>query len=82
MRVAGGMGCRDAIAPSGGIYRPRNPRPSPLYQCVARHAEEMRVGADDRERRMKLADYMLRAPLSLAKMSYDAASHSAHCEFV
>jgi len=37
------MGCRDAIAPSGGIYRPRKPRASPVYQCVARHAEELRA---------------------------------------
>ena len=34
----------------------------------------MRVAADDTEGRKKLAGYMLRAPLSLAKMSYDAAS--------
>jgi hypothetical protein len=37
------MGCRDAIAPSGGVYRPRNPRASPLYQCIVRHAEELRA---------------------------------------
>jgi hypothetical protein len=37
------MGCRNAIAPSGGAYRPRIPRASPLYQCVARHAEELRA---------------------------------------
>jgi hypothetical protein len=37
------MGCRDAIAPTGGIYRPRKPRASPLYQCIARHAEELRA---------------------------------------
>jgi len=37
------MGSRDAIAPSGGVYRPRNLRASPLYQCVARHARELRV---------------------------------------
>ena len=37
------MECRDTIAPSGGAYRPRNPRASPLYQCVARHAGELRA---------------------------------------
>lgn len=25
------------------LYRPRNPRQSPLYQCVARHSEELRA---------------------------------------
>jgi len=25
---------RDAQPPTTGIYRPRNPRSSPLYQCV------------------------------------------------
>ena len=34
----------------------------------------VRVAADDAEGTKKLAAYMLRAPLSLAKMSYDAAS--------
>ncbi len=37
------MGCRDASAPSAGAYRPRNPRASPLYHCVARHAGELRA---------------------------------------
>jgi hypothetical protein len=32
------------------------------------------VGAEDAEGRKKLAGYMLRAPMSLRKMSYDAAS--------
>jgi Putative transposase len=31
-------------------------------------------GAEDREGRMKLAGYMIRAPMSLEKMSYDAPS--------
>src|SRR3990172_2990585 len=35
---------------------------------------QVRVAAEDAEGRKKLAAYMLRAPLSLAKMSYDAAS--------
>jgi len=35
---------------------------------------QVRVAADDAEGRKKLAAYMLRAPMSLAKMSYDAAS--------
>ncbi len=35
---------------------------------------QVRVAADDAEGRKKLAAYMSRAPLSLAKMSYDAAS--------
>jgi len=34
----------------------------------------VRVAADDAEGRKKLAAYMLRAPLSLAKMTYDPAS--------
>ncbi len=34
----------------------------------------VRVVAEDREGRMKLAGYMLRAPMSLAKMTYDAAT--------
>lgn len=25
----------------GGLYRPRNPRASPLYQCVTRHRDEL-----------------------------------------
>jgi len=37
---------------------------------------QVRVAADDPEGRKKLAAYMLRAPLALAKMSYDAASGS------
>jgi hypothetical protein len=34
----------------------------------------VRVAAEDREGRMKLAGYMMRAPMSLEKMSYDAAT--------
>jgi hypothetical protein len=34
----------------------------------------VRVAAEDREGRMKFADYMLRTPMSLEKMSYDAAT--------
>jgi hypothetical protein len=34
----------------------------------------VRVAAEDAEGRKKLASTMLRAPLSLAKMTYDAAS--------
>ena len=33
----------------------------------------VRVAAEDAEGRMKLAGHMVRAPLSLAKMNYDAA---------
>ena len=29
--------------PKGGVYRPRNPRASALYQCVDRHGEELRA---------------------------------------
>jgi hypothetical protein len=36
----------------------------------------VRVAAEDREGRMKLAGYMMRAPMSLEKMSYDAATSS------
>ncbi len=32
----------------------------------------MRIGAEDAGGRKKLAGYMLRAPMSLAKMRYDA----------
>ena len=32
---------KDAQPPTGGIYRPRNPRASPLYQCVRRHSDEL-----------------------------------------
>jgi hypothetical protein len=32
---------KDAQPPTGGIYRPRNPRVSPLYQCVRRHGEDL-----------------------------------------
>jgi len=35
---------------------------------------EVSVAAEDREGRMKLASHMLRAPMSLEKMSYDAAT--------
>ena len=31
---------KDAQLPTGGIYRPRNPRASPLYQCV-RHSDDL-----------------------------------------
>ncbi len=34
---------REAQPPTGGIYRPRNPRASPLYQCVRRHRDELNV---------------------------------------
>jgi hypothetical protein len=37
---------------------------------------EVRVKAEDAQGRRKLAGYMLRAPMSLAKMSYDAATGS------
>ncbi len=33
----------DALATTDcQVYRPRNPRNSPLYQCVIRHTEELR----------------------------------------
>ena len=32
---------KDAQPPTGGIYRPRNPRASPLYQCVRRHSHDL-----------------------------------------
>jgi len=37
---------------------------------------EVRVAAEDAERRRKLAGYMLRAPMSLEKMTYDVATGS------
>ena len=30
-------------APKGGVYRPRKPRASPLYQCAVHHARELRA---------------------------------------
>ncbi|HEX9769696.1 MAG TPA: hypothetical protein VGA50_11025, partial [Kiloniellales bacterium] len=47
--------------------------PSPRLGGFSVH-NQVRVAADDAEGRNKLAAYMLRAPLALAKMSYDAAS--------
>jgi hypothetical protein len=52
------------------VYRPRKPRASPHYQCADRHSgfsvhSGVRVRAGDIEGRKKLAQYMLRAPLSL-----------------
>lgn len=32
---------KDAQLPTDGIYRPRNPRASPLYQCVRRHSDDL-----------------------------------------
>ncbi len=32
---------RRGRATTGGIYRPRNPRASPLYQCLRRHGDEL-----------------------------------------
>lgn len=31
----------DTRLPAGAVYRPRNPRASPLYQCVRRHGAEL-----------------------------------------
>ena len=41
----GERGCanRNRRAPSGGVYRPRNPRASPLGQCAKRHGPELRA---------------------------------------
>jgi hypothetical protein len=36
----------------------------------------VRVAAEDREGRMKLAGYMLRAPISLAKIALQANVHA------
>jgi transposase-like protein len=35
---------KDACTASGGLYRPRNPRASPLHQCVRRHYDELAAG--------------------------------------
>ena len=40
---------------------------------------QVRVAAEDREGRMKLAGYMIRAPMSLEKMSYEAATGKLIC---
>ena len=34
----------DACTATGGVYRPGNPRASPLYQCVIRYYEELEAG--------------------------------------
>jgi hypothetical protein len=34
----------DACTATGGIYRPRNHRASPLYQCVTHHYDELEAG--------------------------------------
>ena len=34
---------KNAQPPTGGIYRPRNPRASPLFQCVRRHTDDLDV---------------------------------------
>ena len=36
--------------PRGGLYRPRAPRQSPLYRCVARHAGELLAAGGARRR--------------------------------
>jgi len=36
---------KEACNITGGLYRPRNPRASPLHQCVTRHYDELEVGA-------------------------------------
>ena len=36
---------KDAQPPTGGRYRPRNPRASPLYQCVRRHSDDLDAAA-------------------------------------
>ncbi len=37
-----GAGCAGEAPRGGGVYRPRNPRASPLWQCARRHAKELR----------------------------------------
>ena len=34
----------DACTASSGVYRPRNPRASPLYQCIVHHYDELEAG--------------------------------------
>jgi hypothetical protein len=41
--VGGALG---AAAP-GGLYRPRDPRAGPLWQCATRHAEELRRAVEE-----------------------------------
>jgi len=48
--------------------------PPPVI-CARPH-NQVRIAAEDAEGRKKLAGYMLRAPMSLAKMTYDAAAGS------
>ena len=37
------MGCMKATLFTG-VYQPRNPRVSPLYQCVRQHYDELEAG--------------------------------------
>ena len=37
--------CPDAGSAGGGLYRPRSPRTSPLWQCARRHAAELRASS-------------------------------------
>ena len=45
--------CPEAGAAGGGLYRPRSPHASPLWQCAKRHASELRASghASNRPRR-------------------------------
>ena len=122
-----------AASSRGGVYRPRNPRASPLWRCPQRHSQELRaaggfqraveertiehfiacgdphqgfariycdacghdylpafscktrnavrVTAEDAEGRKKLGGYMLRAPMSLEKMTYHAATGNRRARF-
>ncbi len=36
---------KEACTATGGLYRSRNPRTSPLYQCVVHHYDELEAGA-------------------------------------
>ena len=39
----GAARCPGPIVPGGGLYRPRSPRASPLWQCAKRHVAELRA---------------------------------------
>ena len=51
-----------------GVYRPRNPRVTPLYRIVDAYFGEVRGSWEERFER--LARYILRPPISLERMTW------------
>src|SRR5712691_3157021 len=75
----GSCASRERAPPAGGVYRPRNPRASPLWQCASRHARELREAGRIRraierrviERFLKCGD----PHHGFARISCDACGH-------